>query len=83
MFSVVTIGTMIQLAIQSSSFIDNRAFPGVDGVMVPGPFGYQRFINPKAISVVRDVMFTLDSWMADGLLVSPPLATAFTDHPGV
>lgn len=83
MFSVVTIGTTMQLAIQSSSYIDNREYPGAGGVyLFPGSYGYQRSMNGGAISVVRAFMFTLDGWLADGLLVSGSLDATFT-HAGV
>lgn len=68
MFSFVTIFTAINLAIQSVSYIDNRDFPGRDGVF-PGPLGYQFYITTEAISVVPSVMFLLNNWLADGLLL--------------
>lgn len=69
MFSLVTIYTAINLEIQSISNIDNREFPGTD-VMPPGPFGYELFISSTAIGVVPTIMFQLNTWLADGLLVS-------------
>ena len=39
MFSFVTVYTAMNLHILSTSFIDNREFPGADGVH-PGPYGY-------------------------------------------
>lgn len=71
MFSFVTIYTAMTLNIQSISFIDNREFPGVGDVLPPGPVGYQFFIYSKPISIVPNVMFVLNNWLADGLLVSP------------
>ena len=73
MFSFVTIFTATNLAIQSISYIDNRGFPGMDSVgpvLPPGPLGYQFLIYSKAISIVRSLMFLLNNWLADGLLVS-------------
>ena len=70
MFSVVTVYTTMNLQLQSTSYIDDREFSGVDGGL-PGPFGYQLFIHPKAINVISTAMFPLNQWLADGLLVSP------------
>lgn len=73
MFSFVTIYTAMTLNIESISFIDNRNFPGADGVLPPGPVGYQFLIYSKAISIVPNVAFLLNNWLADGLLVSSVL----------
>lgn len=70
MFSFVTIFTAINLDIQSISYIDNRDFAGDDIMFPPGPLGYQFLIYSKAISVVPNVMFYLNTCLADGLLVS-------------
>jgi len=70
MFSFVTVFTAMNLNVQSISFIDNREFPGVEGVLPPGPLGYQFFIYSQALSVIPNVMFLLNNWLADGLLVS-------------
>jgi len=69
MFVVVTIFTAINLHIQSISFIDNREFPGVDGVAPPGPLGYQLYIYSQPITIVPNSMFLLNNWLADGLLL--------------
>lgn len=69
MFSFVTIFTAMNSDILSISFIDNREFPGVGDVLPPGPIGYQYSIYSKAISVVPNLMFLLNNWLADGLLV--------------
>ena len=69
MFAFVTIATAINLHLLSICYIDNREFPGVDGVVFPGPLGYQVFIYSRAISVVPSVLFLLNNWLADGLLV--------------
>ena len=71
MFTFVTVFTGMNLNVQSISFIDNREFPGVEGVLPPGPLGYQFFIYSKALSVVPNLMFLLNNWLADGLLVGP------------
>ena len=69
MFSIVTILTGMQLNVQSISCIDNREFPGIDGVVSSGPLGYQALISPDTINIIPDVMFLLNNWLADGLLV--------------
>ena len=58
--------------IQSISNIDNRGFPGSD-VLVPGPLGYQFSIYSHVINLIPFVMFFLNQWLADGLLVRPVL----------
>jgi len=70
MFSFVTIFTAMNLNIQSISFIDNREFPGVPGVLPPGPLGYQFLIYSRVLSIVPNLMFLLNNWLADGLLVT-------------
>jgi hypothetical protein len=69
MFSFVTIFTATNLDIQSNSYIDNREFPGVC-VLPLGPLRYQSLTYSGAIVVCRSLMFLLNSWLADGLLVS-------------
>ena len=70
MFSFATVYTGMALDLQSISFIDNRAFPGVDGLVFPGPLGYQLSVYYKAINLVPNFMVLLNNWLADGLLVS-------------
>lgn len=67
-FSFVTIFTAMNLDIQSVSYIDNRDFPGNDE-LPPGPLGYQYLVYSKAISIVPNLMFLLNNWLADGLLL--------------
>ena len=71
MFLVATVLTGMGLNLGSISFIDNREFPGIDGVVAPGPLGYQVLINSSALRIVPSFMFLLNYWLADGLLVSP------------
>ena len=74
MFFLVTIGTAMQLDVQSISYIDNRDFPGLGSVIPPGPVGYElRFIQPDAIVVIQNSLFVLSNWLSDGLLVSSSL----------
>ena len=69
MFVVATVLTGMGLNLGSISFIDNREFPGVEGVVAPGPLGYQVLINSSALRIVPSFMFLLNYWLADGLLV--------------
>ena len=68
MFLVATVGTAAALDVESLSYINNSEFPGTEGVAPPGPFGYQVYL--KTLNVVSDLMFNLNNWLADGLLVS-------------
>ena len=80
MFSLATVLTGMQLDIRSISFIDNREFPGVDGVAPPGPLGYQSYIWSGVLTLVPDLMFIMNNWLADAFLVGPSSDTIFT-HP--
>ena len=80
MFSFVTIYTGMISHILSISFVDNREFPGAGDKFPPGPIGYKTFIYPKAITTVPSLMFLLNNWLADGLLVCFSLSFA---HPEV
>ena len=87
MFSLATVYTATNLNVQSVSFIDNREFPGVEGVLPPGPLGYLWF-NSRVLCTVPNLMFLLNNWLADGLMVgslfdvvqlSNPSSSSFTD----
>jgi hypothetical protein len=80
MFSFVTIFTAISSNILSITFVDNREFPGVGDKLPPGPIGYQLLIYSEVISIISKLMFLLNNWLADGLLVS--FVPRFI-HPGV
>ena len=82
MFSVVTIGTAMGLDIQSISYIDNREFSGAKSVSDPGPYGYQLLIETEAVYIVPNLMFLLNNWLADGLLVSYLFNAAFVHSGG-
>jgi len=69
MFSFATAFTGLQLDIRSTSFIDNREFPGVKGLLPPGPSGYQLSIWSGGITIAATPTFLLNYWLADGLLV--------------
>ena len=71
MFSLMTVNGSVSLAVQSTSYIDNREYPG-DRTIPPGPLGYQAGITYSSpMNLVSNVMFFLNMWLADGLLVSP------------
>ena len=76
LFSFLTIPVGIQLNVASTVYVDDREFPGDDGYP-PGPFGCLFFLNLEATTVVFSLMFPLNQWLADGLLVgsiSSPIA---------
>ena len=81
MFSVVTVQTAMNLNITSIAYIDNRGFPGTSE-LPPGPYGYESFIAAGALNVIPNVMFVLNDWLADGLMVSPPFDATFA-YPSV
>ena len=72
MFSFVTIDVVIPQYNLSTIYINNRGFPG-DNVYPPGPLGYEFFISdeaaPNPLNDVLYVMYPLNQWLADGLLV--------------
>ena len=68
-FSSVTLVTAMNLNILSVSYIDNREFPG-DGTAPPGPFGYQLVMEPKALTIIPNLLFVFNDLLADSLLVS-------------
>lgn len=68
MFSFVTINTAMSLYVFPVSYINYRHFSGHRGLPT-GPFGYQLYIYPKPISTIPTLMFFLNNWLADGLLV--------------
>ena len=78
MFSFVTVFTAVNLHIQSMSYIDNRNYTEI---FLPGPLGYQRVIGPSTLSIIPTMMFLLNNWLADGLLVG--LFDAASTRPGV
>jgi len=69
MFAFVTIFTAMNLNLQSISYIDNREYPGSGDVLPPGPLGYQWFMYSNVLTIVPNLMFLLNNWMADGLLL--------------
>ena len=71
MFSFATVFTGMNLNVESISYINNREFPGGEGVLPPGPLGYQWFIRPMMRSITSNLTSLLNYWLADGLLVRP------------
>lgn len=69
MFLFVTVLTGTDLHIQSICYVDNREYPGVENAIAPGPLGYRFLISSGALSITRSLMFFLNFWLADGLLV--------------
>ena len=71
MFLVVTVGTAMGLDILSVSYVDDREFPGIGGFIPPGPLGYRWVASSMMLGIVPNIMFFLNNWLADGLMVSP------------
>ena len=70
MFSFVTALNGMALHVKSLSYIDNRDYAGVKGMNPPGPTGYPSSIWFGALSIAPRLIFLLNNWLADGLLVS-------------
>ena len=62
MFLFATVYTALNLHIQSISFIDHGG-----GL---GPLHYQYDIRETTLTLIPNIMFNLNNWLADGLLVS-------------
>jgi len=63
MFLFVTVYTGMNLHILSNSFIDHQRTP-------ESPLNYQFLSRITALGLIPNVMFNLNNWLADGLLVS-------------
>ena len=70
MFVLVTLCCALAIDYQRVSYIDNRGFPGVDGVLPSGPLGYEPLTYADAINFAPGLLFLLNQWLADGFLVS-------------
>ena len=79
MLSILTVVTAIYLEVQPFVNIDDRKSPGGVGLPFPGSLIYQSFIYSKVNGVVIMTMVFLNTWLADGLLVS----SMFDSAPGV
>lgn len=70
MFTFLTINSLMNLAYQSVAYVDNRAFPGIEGVLPPGPVAWRMVIEYSNVNnALPDVLFFLNTWLADGLLL--------------
>jgi len=74
-FSFATVSTAIKFNTQSDSFIDNREFTDSDGTLL-GPLGYESTTHLTVLGTTTNLVFVLNNWLADGLLVSRLLDTA-------
>ena len=80
MFSFVTVFTATNLIVQSNSFIDNREFgnqPLASEYYSHGPLAYQSIGCPRGLGFIPSLMFFLNYWLADGLLVSSSFCATF------
>lgn len=68
MFLIVTIFTGTTVNLLSVSFVDNRAFLGID-ILPPGPVGYEFLMTSNAIGIFPTLMVLLNNWLASGLLL--------------
>ena len=68
-FTPVTIFTAMNLSLQSTCYTNNREFPDNDSLPA-GPLGYHFLVYNDAIFFVPNLMFLLNNWLADGILVS-------------
>lgn len=74
MFLFVTMYTAVNLQMQFTAYIDNRGFPGF-GDLPPGPLGFQYILYHKPSGIISTIMFLLNNWLADGLLVGVVLSS--------
>ena len=59
MFSLASVLMGVNIDLLSIAYIDNREFPGFDGNLPPGPYGYQLFTTLGVLNVTTNVMFVL------------------------
>jgi hypothetical protein len=79
MFLFLTTTFGVDICYEFICYINNREFPGSDEYP-PGPIGYDYTLDAKVATTVLYVMFPLNQWLADGLLVGPisnPAARVF------
>ena len=70
LFSFLTVPVVIYLNNLSIMYIKSREFPGNDEYP-PGPIGYYDILDTGATGAIFGIMFPLNQWLADGLLVGP------------
>jgi len=64
-----TVHTTMNLNVQFISFIDNREFLGLDGLSLD-PLENQAFVLSELSNSIPSLMFLLNWWSANGLLVN-------------
>ena len=70
MFSFATVYTAMNLNLQSNSFIDHReGYITIPPLSTSGPLDYQSDMRQAAPGLIPNIMFSLNNWLADGLLV--------------
>jgi hypothetical protein len=73
MFSFATIAVGVSRDLLLARYIDNRAFPGGDDGLPPGPYGYGYLTISDTSTLLGQALFPLSQWLSDGLLVGPVL----------
>lgn len=68
-FSLATIGTAMNLDVQSLSYIDNRFFPGTDSSLPSGPLAYQASIDSSILDIVPRITFLVNNLLSAGFLL--------------
>ena len=68
-FSLATMSFAVEFDLGSIIFVSNREFPGNDE-FPSGPFGYLYTFRGNGILIPIALVFPLNQWLADGLLVS-------------
>ena len=71
LFLFLTLPVAADIWIPSTEFVDHRNFPGTGGQSLgpTGPIGYDQVIGETAINPALNVMFPLNQWLSDALLV--------------
>ena len=70
LFLFLTIPLGVDLDYLSIEYINNREFTG-NNAFQPGPLGYDDVLHTEETGTLFNVMFPLNQWLADGLLVRP------------
>lgn len=69
LFLVLTIHISVDQYAALLELIENRNFPGTE-TLPPGPIGYDATHSSLTPFAIYIVMFPLNQWLSDGLLVS-------------
>ena len=67
MFSLASVLMGVNIDLLSIAYIDNREFPGFDGNLPSGPYGYQLFTTLGVLGVATNVMFVLSQLLRSSL----------------